>query len=83
MNILVFIKRVPDTESRIRIDREAKSIVEEGLNFVLSPYDEYALEEALRLREAKGEKSRPFLSAPTKPCRLSARPWPWGPTKPC
>ncbi len=56
MNILVFIKRVPDTESRIRIDREAKSIVEEGLNFVLSPYDEYALEEALRLREAKGGK---------------------------
>lgn len=54
MNILVFIKRVPDTESRIRIDREARTIVEEGLNFVISPYDEYALEEALRIREAKG-----------------------------
>ncbi len=54
MNILVFVKRVPDTESRIRIQHEAKSIVEDGLNFVVSPYDEYAVEEALKLREAKG-----------------------------
>jgi electron transfer flavoprotein beta subunit len=56
MNVLVFVKRVPDTESRIRIDRAAKSVVEEGLNFIISPYDEYAIEEALRLREAKGGK---------------------------
>lgn len=54
MNILVFIKRVPDTESKIRIRHETKTIVEEGLNFVISPYDEYAIEEALRLREAHG-----------------------------
>lgn len=54
MNILVFVKRVPDTESRIRILHETKSISEDGLNFVVSPYDEYAVEEALRLREAKG-----------------------------
>ncbi len=54
MNILVFVKRVPDTESRIRIQHETRSIVEEGLNFVASPYDEFAVEEALRLKEAKG-----------------------------
>ena len=54
MNILVFIKRVPDTESRIRPDAGGRSVVEEGLNFVISPNDEYAVEEALRLREAKG-----------------------------
>ncbi|MCX6571821.1 MAG: electron transfer flavoprotein subunit beta/FixA family protein [Candidatus Aminicenantes bacterium] len=54
MNILVFVKRVPDTESWIRIRHETKSIVEDGLNFVISPYDEYAVEEALKLREAKG-----------------------------
>jgi electron transfer flavoprotein beta subunit len=54
MNILVFVKRVPDTESKIRINRETHSIVEEGLNFILSPNDEYAVEEALRLKEAKG-----------------------------
>ena len=48
------MKRVPDTESKIRINQENNTVVEEGLNFVLSPYDEYAVEEALRLREAKG-----------------------------
>jgi len=51
-----FVKRVPDTESKIRIDHEKNSIIEEGLTFVLNPYDEYAVEEALRLREAKGGK---------------------------
>jgi len=54
MNILVFVKRVPDTESRIRIQHETRTIAEDGLNFVISPYDEYAVEEALRLKEAKG-----------------------------
>ena len=56
MDIFVFVKRVPDTESRIRIDQKAKSIIEEGLSFVLSPYDEYAIEEAIRIRETKGGK---------------------------
>jgi electron transfer flavoprotein beta subunit len=56
MNILVFVKRVPDTESRIKIGPDGRSIVEEGLNFVISPYDEYAVEEALRIREAQGGK---------------------------
>ncbi len=56
MNILVFVKRIPDTESKIRIDHEKGTIIEEGLNFVLNPYDEFAVEEALRLREAGGGK---------------------------
>jgi electron transfer flavoprotein beta subunit len=58
MNILVFVKRVPDTESRIRIHHETRTIAEDGLNFVISPYDEYAVEEALRLKEAKGGSVR-------------------------
>ena len=52
MNIFVFVKKVPDTESKIRIDHETNSILEEGLSFVINPYDEYAIEEALRLKEA-------------------------------
>jgi electron transfer flavoprotein beta subunit len=56
LNILVFVKRVPDTESKIKISQDTHSIIEEGLNFVLSPYDEYAIEEALRIRENKGGK---------------------------
>jgi electron transfer flavoprotein beta subunit len=56
MNIVVFVKRVPDTESKIRIHHETNAVVEEGLNFVISPNDEYGLEEGLRLREANGGK---------------------------
>jgi electron transfer flavoprotein beta subunit len=54
VNLWVFVKRVPDTESKIRIDHNSHRIVEEGLNFVMSPYDEYAVEEALKIREAHG-----------------------------
>jgi len=54
LNLFVFVKRVPDTESKIKINHETNSVNEEGLNFVLSPYDEYAVEEALQIKEAKG-----------------------------
>jgi len=54
MKILVFVKRVPDTESKIRINHETNSVILEGLNFIISPNDEFAVEEALRLREVKG-----------------------------
>jgi electron transfer flavoprotein beta subunit len=64
VNTFVFVKRVPDTESKIRINHEANSIDEEGLNFVISPYDEYAVEEALRLREAQGGKVTVFSVGP-------------------
>ncbi|MFW6140028.1 MAG: electron transfer flavoprotein subunit beta/FixA family protein [Acidobacteriota bacterium] len=56
MNTLVFVKRVPDSESKIKIDSSRKKIDMEGLNFVMNPYDEYALEEALQIRESKGGK---------------------------
>jgi len=62
MNIHVFVKRVPDTESKIRIAPDGKAVVEEGLNFVISPYDEYAMEEALRLREKHGGTVRVFAA---------------------
>ncbi len=64
MNIFVCVKRVPDTESKIRIDHSSNRIIEEGLNFVLSPYDEYAVEEALRIRESEGGKVTVFSTGP-------------------
>ena len=66
MNIFVCVKRVPDTESKIRIDHSSNRIIEDGLNFVLSPYDEYAVEEALRIREAKGGKVTVFSVGPER-----------------
>ncbi len=55
MNSIVCIKQVPDTESIIRIDGDGTGIVEEGIQYAANPYDEYAVEEALRLREKFGD----------------------------
>jgi electron transfer flavoprotein beta subunit len=55
MNILVGIKHVPDTESKIRLAADGRGIDESGIKWVISTFDEYALEQALLLREARGE----------------------------
>ena len=55
MKFVVCIKRVPDTESRIRIAEDGRSVDPAGIKFVISPYDEFALETALRLKEATGD----------------------------
>ncbi len=54
MNSLVAIAYVPDTESKIKIAADGKSIDESDVKWIVSPYDEYALEEALKTKEAKG-----------------------------
>lgn len=52
MKIAVCIKRVPDTETRIKVGADGRSIDEDGVKFVLNTYDEYAIEAALQLKEA-------------------------------
>lgn len=54
MDTIVLIKQVPDTESAIEVDAQAARIVEDNLNWVLNPYDEIAVEEALRIKESLG-----------------------------
>jgi electron transfer flavoprotein beta subunit len=53
LNSIVCISHVPDTESRIKI-ADGRKVDESGLKFIVSPYDEFALEEAIRLKESKG-----------------------------
>jgi electron transfer flavoprotein beta subunit len=56
MKIAVCINHVPDTETKVKIADDGKLIDKNGVNYMLSPYDEYAIEAALRLKEAmKGE----------------------------
>ncbi len=54
MRIVVCIKQVPDTEARIRVAPEGNAILEQDLNWIVSPFDEFAIEEALRIKEARG-----------------------------
>ena len=54
MNCIVCVTSVPDTASVIKIGDDGKHIDETGIKWIVSPYDEYALEEALKLTEAGG-----------------------------
>jgi electron transfer flavoprotein beta subunit len=54
LKILVTAKRVEDPESRIRVRPDGAGIVTDGVNYKLNPFDEIAVEEALRLKERHG-----------------------------
>ncbi|NQU27244.1 MAG: electron transfer flavoprotein subunit beta/FixA family protein [Candidatus Marinimicrobia bacterium] len=54
MNIIVLVKQVPDTEAKIRIADDGNQIDEASISFIVNPYDEYAIEAALQLKEAHG-----------------------------
>ena len=52
MNILVLVKQTFDTEEKLVI--ENGTISEDGVEFILNPYDEYAVEEAVKIKEESG-----------------------------
>ena len=54
MNIIVCLKQVPDTETQIKVRSGGKSIVTDDIKWVMNPYDEYGVEEALRIKEKFG-----------------------------
>ena len=51
MKIAVCVNHVPDTETKVKIAADGRSIDRTGVNFILAPYDEIAVEEALRMRD--------------------------------
>jgi electron transfer flavoprotein beta subunit len=53
MNIVVCIKQVPETQD-VRIDPVTLTLKREGVQAIINPFDLYALEEALRIKEARG-----------------------------
>jgi electron transfer flavoprotein beta subunit len=55
MKIVVCVKQVPDTETRVKIAASGDAISDADVaNWIVSPYDEFAIEEAIRIKEAKG-----------------------------
>jgi electron transfer flavoprotein beta subunit len=56
VNIVVLLKQVPDTETLIQIADDKASIRTEDVKWVINPYDEFAVEEALRIKEKHGGK---------------------------
>jgi electron transfer flavoprotein beta subunit len=54
VKILVTVKRVPDPNATIKVKPDGTGIVTENLKYVINPFDEIAIEEALRLKEKGG-----------------------------
>ncbi|MBU0475191.1 MAG: electron transfer flavoprotein subunit beta/FixA family protein [Bacteroidetes bacterium] len=54
MKIVVCVNHVPDTATRINISSDQKTLDSNGVTYILNPYDEYAIEEALKTKESIG-----------------------------
>ena len=52
---VVCIKQVADTETRVKVAADKRTLDPAGVTWVLNPYDEYAIEQALRVKEQAGE----------------------------
>ena len=54
MKIAVCISHVPDTTTKVKISADGKTIDPSGVTYIINPYDEFAIEEALKLKEKHG-----------------------------
>ena len=63
MKILVCISHVPDTTSKINFTDNDSKFDSNGVQFVINPYDEYAVEEALKTKEKFGDDSEVVVSS--------------------
>lgn len=73
MKIVVTVKLVPDPNAEKRIDPATKRLVRTGVETVLNPYDEYALEAALQLKERTGDATVTVFSMGPEALRETLR----------
>ena len=66
MKILVTVKRVPDPNATIKVKADGSGIVTDNLKYVVNPFDEIAIEEALRIKEKGGGAEVVLVSVGTK-----------------
>src|SRR2546430_17710287 len=72
LKILVTAKRVEDPESKIKVKPDGSGIVTDGVNYKVNPFDEIAVEEALRLKE-KHQGEVIVASIGTEKCQTEIR----------
>lgn len=63
MKVFVCVKQVPDTETKIKVAADGKSIDGAGIKWILCPYDEFAVEEAIRFKEKNAGATVTVISA--------------------
>jgi electron transfer flavoprotein beta subunit len=66
MRIFVCIKQVPDTETKIKLNSDNSAIDESGIKWIVNPYDEFAIEEALKLKTTVGDAKVTAISVGPK-----------------
>lgn len=66
MRIFVCIKQVPDTETKIKLNASSTGIDESGIKWVMNPYDEFAVEESLKIKQDKAENQVTIVSVGPK-----------------
>lgn len=68
VNIFVCLKQVPDTETKLKISADGGAIDTSNIKWIINPYDEFAIEEAIKLKEAGGGSVTVFTVGPAKRC---------------
>ena len=68
MKLLVTLKRTPQRDARIRISGEGAALDLDNVQFEVNPFDELAVEEALRIKEARGEVEVVVVSVGAEEC---------------
>jgi electron transfer flavoprotein beta subunit len=69
MNIVVCIKQVPDTMD-VRIDPKTNTLIRDGVPSILNPFDEFAIEEGLRIKEKVGGKVTAVTMGPPQAAEI-------------
>jgi electron transfer flavoprotein beta subunit len=72
MNIFVCVKQVPDTEAAL-IVKDGKAINEDNIKWIVNPYDEYAIEEAIKLKEIVEDSTLTVLTLGPKRAESALR----------
>lgn len=81
MNILVCVKQVPDTTA-VKIDPVTNTLIRDGVPSILNPFDGFALEMALRMRDMAGGTVTVMSMAPSRRKPFCVTAWLWVLTTP-
>jgi electron transfer flavoprotein beta subunit len=69
MKMLVLVKQVPDTATQVKVGSDPRTIDPTGITWIVSPYDEFALEEALRIKEKRAQAADEVVAVTLGPER--------------
>src|SRR6266540_710376 len=70
LKVVVCVRRVPDTATRVKISPDRRSVETSDVEFVINPYEEYALEQGVQLKEKHGGEVTILTLGPEKSAQV-------------